>query len=420
MEITINNQQYKYYFVGESFCRPSMNSFGITEDDVVSYNKYMEDYKKLESKREKVESGVSLFLGVIIYIGELILLLFIKLRIDSDFLNILLSFFSCFFLLFSIMFIALQAQIFTFFTRKLALRIFNKEPVKPSRHDATKNYLDKSKEFSDKESDFRMAYSGIYDTDYDLQKFGEKCIYSLVDELVSFADFQNGIIYKENIRQEQKYWFDLDPFEFEKEVAYWYEQQGYKTQVTQKSCDNGVDIVISKDNYTAYVQCKRYRTAKVDRPTLNALYGVVCANDINQGIVVCLLGITDAAKEFANNVGIKVVTIDDLAPKDDLFHHKIIKEPLSARPVKANSCWVNIGSLALNTYIYKTDVDMSNQIARWGTSDSYHPFQYKGLIACIHCSQEDFSAFTNWEKTKHSKYTYTKPYKKKYYNRRRY
>lgn len=418
MEITINNEQYKYYFVGESFCRPSMDSFSITEEDVISYNKYIEDYKKLESKREKVKSVVSLFLGVIIYIGEL--LFFIKLRIGPTFLNGLLSFSLGIFLLFAIMFIALQAQIFTFFIRKLTLRFFNKEPIRPNRFDATKNYLDKSKEFSDKESDFRLAYPGIYETDYDLQKFGEKCIHSLVEELISFTDFQNGIIYKDNIRQEQKYWFDLDPFEFEKEVAYWYEQQGYKTQVTQKSGDNGVDIIISKDNYTAYVQCKRYRTAKVDRPTLNALYGVVCANNVNQGIVVCLLGITDAAKEFANNVGIKVVTVDDLAPKDDLFHHKIIKKSLNACPIKANSCWVYIGNFALNTYIYKTNVELSNQMARWDKSDLYHPFLYKGLIACIHCSQEDFSAFTHWEKTKYSIYTYTKPYKRKYYNRRRY
>ena len=108
MEITINNEQYKYYFVGESFSRPSMDSFGITEEDVISYNKYIEDYKKLESKREKVESGVSLFLGVIIYIGEL--LFFIKLRIGSTFLNGLLSFFLGIFLLFSIMFIALQSH----------------------------------------------------------------------------------------------------------------------------------------------------------------------------------------------------------------------------------------------------------------------------------------------------------------------
>lgn len=418
MEITINNEQYKYYFVGESFCRPSMDSFGITEEDVISYNKYIEDYKKLESKREKVESGVSLFLGVIIYIGEL--LFFIKLRIGPTFLNGLLSFSLGIFLLFAIIFIALQAQIFAFFIRKLTLRFFNKEPIRPNRFDATKNYLDKSKEFSDKESNFRLAYPGIYETDYNLQNFGEKCIHSLVDELISFTDFQNGIIYKDNIRQEQKYWFDLDPFEFEKEVAYWYEQQGYKAQVTQKSGDNGVDIIISKEGYTAYVQCKRYRTAKVDRPTLNALYGVVCANNVNQGIVVCLLGITEGAKEFANNVGIKVVTVDDLAPKDDLFHHKIIKKSLNACPVKANSCWVYIGDFALNTYIYKTNVELSNQMARWDKSDLYHPFPYKGLIACIHCSQEDFSAFTHWKKTKYSIYTYTKPYKRKYYNRRRY
>lgn len=419
MEIIINNEQYKYYFVGESFCRPSMDSFGITEADIISYNKYMEDYKKLESKREDVESGVSCFLGVIIYIGELLLLLFAP-RPDSTILNGLLSFFVCIFLVFFPGFIFIQAHIFTFFIRKITLLIFNKEPIKPKRFDMTGIYLNKSKEFSDNEINLRLAYYGIEETDYDLKKYGEKCIHSLVEELISFTNYQNGIIYKENIRQEQKYWFDLDPFEFEEEVAYWYEQQGYKTQVTQKSGDNGVDIIISKGDYTAYVQCKRYRTAKVDRPTLNALYGVVCANNVNQGIVVCLLGITDGAKEFANNVGIKVVTIDDLAPKDDLFHHKIIKKSLSACPVKANSCWVNIGNFALNTYIYKTNVELSDQMTRWDKSDLYHPYPYKGLVTCMHCSEDDFSTFTHWEKTKYSVYTYTKPYKKKYYNRRRY
>lgn len=429
MEITINNEQYKYYLVGDSFCRPSMSSFGITEEDIVSYNKYMEDYKKLESKRENVALYLMLLFSLIVYIIELLCIFNHTIKNPTDILNkydwdgCLLIGFSA--LCVSSLVVFFQAAFLSLFIhetfwKKLALRIINKEPAKPSRYDAVKNYLDKSKEFSDKESDFRLAYPGIYETDYDLQKFGEKCIHSLVEELISFTDFQNGIIYKDNIRQEQKYWFDLDPFEFEKEVAYWYEQQGYKTQVTQKSGDNGVDIIISKDNYTAYVQCKRYRTAKVDRPTLNALYGVVCANNVNQGIVVCLLGITDAAKEFANNVGIKVVTVDDLAPKDDLFHHKIIKKSLNACPVKANSCWVYIGNFALNTYIYKTNVELSNQMARWDKSDLYHPFPYKGLIACIHCSQEDFSAFTHWEKTKYSIYTYTKPYKRKYYNRRRY
>lgn len=114
MEIIINNEQYKYYFVGESFCRPSMDSFGITEADIISYNKYMEDYKKLESKREDVESGVSCFLGVIIYIGELLLLLFAP-RPDSTILNGLLSFFVCIFLVFFPGFIFIQAHIFTFF-----------------------------------------------------------------------------------------------------------------------------------------------------------------------------------------------------------------------------------------------------------------------------------------------------------------
>ena len=120
----------------------------------------------------------------------------------------------------------------------------------------------------------------------------------------------------------------MNPFEFEKEVAYWFEQQGYNSIVTKKTGDGGVDIIISKGKYKAYVQCKRYKTSKIDRPTLNALYGVVCADNVDQGIVVCLLGITDEANEFAKKVGIKIITVDELAPKDDLFQHKIKKETL--------------------------------------------------------------------------------------------
>ena len=261
-----------------------------------------------------------------------------------------------------------------------------------------KEYLTKSDEFKNKEAEYRQKYPGIQDVNYDLKIFGLECIHSITKEIVAFTEFQNKIIRKENLKQTQKFWFELSPFEFEEVVADWYKRQGYMVKVTPKSGDNGVDIIISKGSYTAYVQCKRYRTSKVDRPTLNALYGVVCADKVSQGIVVCLLGVTDGAKEFADRVGIKIVTIENLSPKEDLFHHKVAKELLCTQPVKLTMSWMVVGNFELNTNVYITESDVYKQIEKWGDSEYYRCLQYKGVFICLNCRLADFSAFTKWRK----------------------
>lgn len=313
--------------------------------------------------------------------------------------------------------IIIPEKIHTYF----AAKIIGEKPSCPKKWNKVNAYKNEYKKFEDKQIEYRIKYPGISDADYDLFVFGSICVKSMINEIVLYTNVQNGIIYKDNLRLEQKYWFDLDPFEFEKEVAYWFEQQGYKSMVTPKSGDGGIDIIISKGEYKAYVQCKRYKTSKVDRPTLNALYGVVCADNVNQGIVVCLLGITDEANEFAKKVGIKVVTIDELAPKEDLFHHKVKKESLCTHLVKNNKYWIEIGKLKLNTNAYRTEKDILDQASKWINKDLYHPIEYHGIFLCIYGSKDDFEKFASWYSIKLKAKTYPKrDNRKKSYRRNKY
>ena len=57
----------------------------------------------------------------------------------------------------------------------------------------------------------------------------------------------------------KNWWWSLDGWEFEEEVARVFELNGYKTKVTKKSGDGGIDIIMYKNNYKYAVQCKHYQ-----------------------------------------------------------------------------------------------------------------------------------------------------------------
>ena len=434
MEITIGNNIYDYSFIGELLNRPRIDLFGITDNDLSDYNRYQNDlskyYSKVESIVNKISFGLSTILAIVLYVvlfydqneitklidsrGWLVFIVYAIISILC-FIIIFVIFGVCFFIpLFSGIFKFIISFLFRFLSKN---KIINAEPTKPKSWEKVKKYQDEINKYKTNENHYSKMYPGIDEVDYDLCAYGKKCITYLVDSLINFTHYQNGQIHKENIRQEQKYWFDLDPYDFEKEVAYWFEKQGYKAKVTQKTGDGGIDIIISKDNYKAYVQCKRYKTSKVDRPTLNALYGVVCADKVNQGIVVCLLGITDEAKEFAKKVGIKVVTIDELAPKDDLFHQRIIKETLPVQPVQYNEEWCEIGNLKLNTICFSTLEDAKKQIENYNNAEFFHLIKFKGLFFCVNCDKVNYKQFSLWMNKYNTVDIPTRVYKKRKYHK---
>lgn len=408
MDISIDNKSYSYSFIGETLHRPLIDTFGINQNDISKYKEHEEETDEYKKRLDNMTFYISMIPGVIAYIAELIYI-FNNPKVSFPHNWFLSAVMAIFPFLLAPLAVAWQACLLSLFIpekafKKIALKIVGIAPALPPKWEKVNDYKMKCEQFKEKEIDYLFEFPGIHKTDYDLSAFGAKCIESFLKEVISFTNIQNGIIYKENLRQEQRYWF---------------EQQGYNSIVTKKTGDGGVDIIISKGKYKAYVQCKRYKTSKVDRPTLNALYGVVCADNVDQGIVVCLLGITDEANEFAKKVGIKIITVDELAPKDDLFQHKIKKETLCAYPVQNNKYWVEVGNFKLNTNAYRRRENVLEKSSKWNNSELYHPVEYKGIYLCLYCHQDDFVKFSEWYKLK-EKASYTRKYKKKLYRRNRY
>ena len=107
------------------------------------------------------------------------------------------------------------------------------------------------------------------------------------------------------------YWYNLDGYQFEKEVATVFSANNYIAQVTSKSCDGGVDIILQKNSQTIYVQCKAYKS-KIGVAVVRELYGVMQSDSVSQGIIATLKGYTSGAIEFAKDKNIKLLTANDL------------------------------------------------------------------------------------------------------------
>lgn len=111
---------------------------------------------------------------------------------------------------------------------------------------------------------------------------------------------------REEKRRTYEYWMEIDPYEFEREIAKVFERCGYAAKVTKGSDDGGVDIVLSKGQRRGAVQCKRHGK-KVGPAVIRELYGAMAHNKYSFGYVVCPSGFTDRAYEFSKNKNIKLV-----------------------------------------------------------------------------------------------------------------
>lgn len=410
MIIKIEDKEYSYVFLGDrekKLC-PSLYNYGVSEKDLSEREIYDKAISKYDEKYNDKMTIIGWWFSFVI--GAIVICLYY-----NSIIAFLVSI--CLFPL-----TPFVGAIVGYPIAFLVIKLFIKKPVKPKNYEKVINYVNDLNKFKkDLSEQYKRKYLEIENANYDFNTYGAKMVQALAVELESFANFQNEIIKQENRKREQEYWFSLDPFEFEKEVAEWFKQQGYQSKVTKKSGDGGVDIIISKDNYTAYVQCKRYTKSKVDRPTLQALYGAVCADKVSQGIVVCLLGITKESVEFANKVGIKVVTINHLVKQDNLFSLTLNKKLLYTKPLQINKARLRVGTLDLITYACKTQEDATRFISNLDLDKSFKPIEYSGLFLIICCSDDNFNTFEKWRNSKINTPTYTyQDYKKRTYKRRRY
>jgi len=93
------------------------------------------------------------------------------------------------------------------------------------------------------------------------------------------------------IYKNQKSLLDLNPWEFEEAIAELLYKDGYKVELTQKTKDNGYDIIAMlnvKDQFPMkyLVECKRYTKKKVGIEIVRSFKEVLATEKANRGIIV--------------------------------------------------------------------------------------------------------------------------------------
>ncbi|MCM1266020.1 MAG: restriction endonuclease [Candidatus Gastranaerophilales bacterium] len=112
--------------------------------------------------------------------------------------------------------------------------------------------------------------------------------------------------------REQAWWWTLDGWQFEHEVARVFRLNGFKATVTKGSGDGGVDIILKKDGYCAIVQCKHHQYPLSPEP-VRALWGIKDDWGADEVIMVASSGLTSASVEFVRNkANYKVLNLDDI------------------------------------------------------------------------------------------------------------
>ena len=133
-----------------------------------------------------------------------------------------------------------------------------------------------------------------------------------------FSNSPYGQFSKYSIKQnssswsEQAWWWSLDGYQFEQEVAKLFILHGYKATVTKGSGDGGVDIILKKDGYKAIVQCKHHQNPVPPEP-VRALWGLKDDYNADEVIMVASSGLTSASADFVRNKpNYRILTLDDI------------------------------------------------------------------------------------------------------------
>ena len=103
--------------------------------------------------------------------------------------------------------------------------------------------------------------------------------------------------------------------DFEELVAEAYSRKGYSVVENEGAGpDGGIDLVLRKDGNLFLVQCKQWRSQKVDVRVVREMYGVMTARHAN-GVIIITSGVfTQEARNFAEDKPIDLVEGNQLTP----------------------------------------------------------------------------------------------------------
>lgn len=105
---------------------------------------------------------------------------------------------------------------------------------------------------------------------------------------------------------------ELSPREFEQYIGELFLHLGYSVEITQYSNDKGIDIIMTKDNTTYGVQCKRYK-GTVGSPEIQKFIGALNHLQADKGYFVTTGMFSFEAEKMAAQHPIQLINRIDLA-----------------------------------------------------------------------------------------------------------
>ena len=147
------------------------------------------------------------------------------------------------------------------------------------------------------------------------QKFFAGTYRKYPDELVNFAGHEIYNLFNTLLVQDAQN-IPVDALAFEGWCAEQIAQQGWSTQLTKGSGDQGVDIVATKGVITVAIQCKRFQNPVGNKAVQEAHTGKQHYTT-NKACVIATPSFTKSAHELASSTGVVLLVAEDIGGFSD-------------------------------------------------------------------------------------------------------
>ena len=117
--------------------------------------------------------------------------------------------------------------------------------------------------------------------------------------------------YKRFKLTQRDYWKSLRGTKFERALANLYIKMGFSVQQTKATGDEGIDLILSKDNKTIIVQCKGHNKP-VGVGVVRDLYGTMMHFGATSAVLACPAGFTEGVIRFVMNKPIQLISAIEL------------------------------------------------------------------------------------------------------------
>ena len=201
----------------------------------------------------------------------------------------------------------------------------------------------------------------------------------------------------------------MTPDQYEKYVANYFQNKGYKVKQTPYSNDYGVDVFAEKNKEKIAIQAKMFGNSnrKINRQMVMEFYGAKDFFNCNKGIIATDGEIIQNAKDVADKLGIEILFIypQSHVPKnnsqfDEIWENYVM--PLEGKTITRNNGkinkilevnWGGINRITSNGNQQKIDIEIfkktinhileNGSITRQEINDEYSKRASSGIVLIL-------------------------------------